>query len=98
MRLNEFIIEADSTFCGACDRLRREPGGEEKWQEMMGSRREISEREFLANVDIKAVLDFDETWEDYRYGAGDDIVFFESDNEYFFQWAGFEFIWNKRNG
>ena len=90
MRLVEF-----TTFVGPCDRLRRTPGGEDKWQDMMATRREISEAEFLSKVDVSPVLDDGETWKEYREYAGEDLAFFESKNEYFFQAAGFEFIWNK---
>jgi len=96
MRLNEFIIESESaTFIGACDRLRRQEGGEDKWQAMMRSKREISEQEFLSNVDINPLLDTGETWREYKQSIESDLAFYESDHEYFFQHAGFEFIWNK---
>ena len=90
MRLFEF-----TEFVGQCDRLRRTPGGEDKWQEMMKSRREISEEDFLQHVDPTPLLDEDETWEQWKESAGEDLAFFESDYEYFVQVAGFEFIWNK---
>jgi len=90
MRLLEF-----TNFVGPCDRLRRTPGGEDKWQEMMKSRREISELEFLKHVDPQPLLDDDETWEQYKQEHQEDIAYYESEYEYFIQTHGFEFIWNK---
>lgn len=81
----------------SCDRLRRTEEGEDFWQEMMNTRKKVSEREFLRKVDISDVLDKDETWEEYSENAsrqGDPIKFYKSkDGTYFFQTAGFEFIW-----
>ncbi len=93
MRATEFSGKAK--FCDVCDTLRRKPGGESKWQHMMRTKREISEAEFLANVNINELsrLDDGETWEEYRQYS--DLTFYESDNEYFIQEAGFEYIWNK---
>jgi len=80
-----------------CDRLRRTEEGEDFWQEMMRTRKKVSEREFLRKVDIDDVLDEGETWEEYAENAsrqGDPIKFYKSkDGTYFFQTAGFEFIW-----
>lgn len=84
-----------STFIGVCDRVRKKPGGEEFWQAMMNSKKKISEREFLNYVDPKEILDEGEKWEDYRQSSPG-IKFYESlDGVYFFQVAGFEFIWKK---
>jgi GNAT superfamily N-acetyltransferase len=89
-----------SFYCDVCDKLRRTEEGEAKWQRMMDTRVEISEEEFLSQVNIEElpVLDEGETWNDYRLYAGEDLTFYESDNEYFFQVAGFEFIWDKSTG
>ena len=84
-----------SSFAGACDRLRRTPEGEKFWQDMMKNKQEISEAEFLKNVNIKDVLDEGETWEVYKQGASDEIKFYKSNDTHFFQTAGFEFIWRK---
>ena len=96
----EFYQEAkeETEYCNVCDRLRRTEEGEQKWQAMMDSKQEISEGEFLNSVEIDEsnILDEEETWEDYRSQAGEDLKFYESDNEFFFQVAGFEFIWNKK--
>lgn len=87
-------------FLGSCDRVRQNPNGEEFWQEMMKYREEISEKEFLKAVNIDNVLDKDERWEEYKENArmqGDPIKFYKSINGvYFFQTAGFEFIWMKQ--
>lgn len=81
-----------------CDRLRQTPQGESFWQRMMKNKVEISEKEFLRKVDIKKVLDEEETWRDYKNNAireNDPIKFYKSGGTYFFQRAGFEFIWKK---
>ncbi len=84
----------EGKFKGACDRLRRTEKGELFWQDMMSSKKEIPEKEFLKKVKIEDVLDDDETWEQYKEGTSD-LKFYKSKNAYFFQTAGFEFIWDK---
>ena len=59
----------------------------------------ISESQFLKNVKINKVLDEGESWKDYKENArreGDPIKFYKSDKAYFFQRAGFVFIWIKK--
>lgn len=83
--------------CQVCDRLRQTEDGEKFWQEMMQTRDPIDEQEFLDNVIIKDILDEGESWTDYKTGISDDLLFFKSDNgAYFFQTAGFEFIWKSK--
>lgn len=82
-----------------CERLRQTSEGEEFWQEMMSNKKKISEKKFLKNVRISDVLDEDENWKDYKDIAkkeGDPIKFYKSGRTYFFQRAGFEFIWLKK--
>jgi len=83
-------------FLAICDNLRKDPDGELFWSEMMFSRSRITEANFLKYVDITQlpVLDADETWNDYRKYAGNDLQFYQSSNAFFFQVAGFEFIWS----
>lgn len=93
---------AGTKFMGACDRFRKTQQGEDRWQEMMRTCVEIHEIEFLEECDVRAVLDEDETWEEYMYGAegqGDPIRFYKSNETglYFFKTAGFEFIWEIQN-
>ena len=80
-----------------CERLRQTDAGELFWHRMMKHKKKISEKQFLKNVRLKDVLDEDETWKDYKENAkmeGDSIKFYKSiDKTYFFQTAGFEFIW-----
>ena len=95
MRLFEF---SKAQFVATCDRFRKTPGGEEKWQDMMAKAKEISEEEFLENVDVWPVLDEDETWEEFADNMREDLKFYESENFYFFQHAGFEYIWTKVEG
>jgi len=79
-----------------CDRLRQTDKGEAFWQDMMKHKVKISEKRFLKNVNIRKALDEDESWKDYKEDAareGDPIKFYKSGKTYFFQRAGFEFIW-----
>jgi len=95
MKFDEFYKEPIKCFKGVCDRVRKLPGGEEFWQKMMKHKEEISEDEFLEAVNPEDVLDPGETWEEYQSGHTD-IKFFKSiDDTYFFQTAGFEFIWKE---
>jgi len=90
--------ESAKKFLGSCDRIRQTEAGESLWQWMMKHKQEISEEEFLENVNIKDVLDKDENWKDYKENAeleGEPLRFYKSGNVYFFQHAGFEFIWSK---
>lgn len=89
------ITAAKLKFTGPCDRIRRTKEGEEFWQNMMRNKRKISERQFLSKVDLKRLLDEGETWEEYKSSTSDNILYYESSNAYFFQTAGFEFIWKK---
>lgn len=85
-------------FLGACDRFRKTENGEDLWQEMMNTRKEITESEFLKICDISKVLDEDELWEDYKETAkrqNEPIHFYKASNGLcFFQTTGFEFIWS----
>lgn len=91
------FFESKAKFKGTCDRVRKTQEGEQFWQDMMNSKKEIKESEFLKAVDIKVVLDEGETWKEYKQNAkdqGDPIKYYKSNgNIYFFQTAGFEFIW-----
>lgn len=83
-------------FFGPCDRIRQTPDGESWWNRMMENKQEITEKEFIAHVDPRAVLDEDETWEDYNASMKrqDEVKYYKSaDGVYFFQTAGFEFFW-----
>ena len=101
MRFNEhyLIEEPVKCFNGVCDRVRKTPEGEAFWQDMMKHKEEISEEEFLQNVDPSEILDDDETWEEYLRNAqrsDPDFKFYKSkDGVYFFQTAGFEFIFKE---
>lgn len=82
-------------YLNVCDKLRRTEEGEKRWSRMMATRREISEDAFLSRVDVHEcpVLDEGETWQEYT--TCNDLSYFESESEVFFQSAGFEFIWSK---
>ena len=80
-------------YIGQCDRVRRTPEGEELWQNMMKNAKKISEKEFLKHADVKILLDDDETWEMFK-SYHSDLEFYKSNNLYFIQTCGFEFIWS----
>ena len=84
-------------FLGVCDRFRKTAEGEAKWQEMMSTKKKISESKFMELCDVSVILDEGETWREYKDVAknqGDAIKYYKSENGlYFFQTAGFEFIW-----
>lgn len=86
------------TYLNQCDRFRRTEEGERAWHEMMNTKREITEDAFLAVCDPSVLLDEGETWEEYKQAASSDpIRFYQSANGlYFFQTAGFEFIWGRK--
>jgi hypothetical protein len=80
-------------FYGVCDKIRVNQEGEDFWQHVMSNREEITMDNFLDNVDLSSILDDGETWEDYLSGLSDDIKFYQCNDVYFFQTAGFEFFW-----
>ena len=93
MKFKKYLQEKKVPFIGTCDRVRRKPKGEDFWQCMMGSRKKTSEREFLRNVDLRDMLDADETWKEWKESQADIIKYYKAeDNVYFLQTAGFEFI------
>lgn len=93
MRFQQYLFEAKIPFLGTCDRIRKPKGGEEFWQCMMKNKSKISEKEFLRKVNLKEMLDDDETWEEWKQSQSDKIKYFKSsDDTYFLQTAGFEFI------
>ena len=98
-------IKEKGSFLGVCDRVRQTETGEKFWQEMMKNKKKIDEKEFLKNVDIKKVLDEDESWNEYRdtleqEQEGEKLEYYKSgDYVYFFKTSGsngFEFIWSKK--
>lgn len=82
-------------FFDQCDRFRCNLRREEQWQEMMRRKRRVRQSEFERNVDPSAILDDDETLDDWMASSGDG-QFFRSqigdETVYFIQAAGFEFI------
>lgn len=92
-------------FINTCDKFRKTSEGEAQWQEMTNTKKEVSEKSFLKVCDISEILDEGENWEEYKENAlkqHTPIKFYQSLNElYFFQYAGFEYIWgliNSRGG
>lgn len=85
-------------FIGTCDKFRTSEVNELIWQEMMKTKKRITESEFLKLCDVTIILDYNETWSDYKQNAkmqNDPIKFYKSNHGlYFFQKSGFEFIWS----
>ena len=88
-------------FYKTCDKLRQEPTGERRWQEMMGNKQSINIPTFLAACDVSGILDEGETFSDWwaRETAQGPTAIYKSwwrrdgiEEVYFIQTAGFEFI------
>ena len=86
-------------FTSDCFRLRHEnPAGEEFWQYMMETKAQCSEEEFLEDCDPTDFLDTDETWEEWKESQesqADAIEYYEAENAFFIQFAGFEYIFKR---
>ena len=84
-------------YLDICNRLRTTEDGENFFLKMVQTEKEITEEEFVNNVNITElpVLDHDETWNQYKEYAGEDLKYYEADNAFFCRVAGFEFIWEK---
>lgn len=93
-RYKQLYEKQKASFFGVCDSIRQNSKGEKFWQLMMKTKKEISEKEFLKKVDLSKLLDEDETWKEYKETL-EDIKYYDSDNAYFFQTEGFEFIFSK---
>lgn len=95
-RIDEAVRRPRLQYLGQCDALRRKPGGEQNWKEMMRLREPATKAEFKRSVELHMILDPKETLEQF---VADDptAAFFRSvwgDKPcYFMQTAGFEFIW-----
>ena len=95
---NEAAEQAKICYKGSCDRIRRTPEGEEYWQKMMDTRKEVSEDDFLDNVNVSEMLDDGESWSEFKTNAaqeGEPLRFYKSDGDiYHTQHAGFEMIFD----
>ena len=88
-------VASKMKYVGQCDKLRKEQGGEEAWQDMMSNKKQISLSKLKSSVDADAILDEDESLEDFVAGW-DDAKIYESEWDsrpaMFIQMGGFEFI------
>lgn len=95
----KYLKYYESKYIGQCDLIRKKPGGEVFWQELMSNAIKISKEELINNVDISDILDSeDETLEDFI--LGDNEAYFAKSQVgskvyYFLATHGFEFIWKK---
>lgn len=82
-------------YLGQCDRIRRNnPEGESFWQEMIANAEPVSAEELEAACDVSAILDEDESLEDFV--NPNDHGYFRSTVQgkpvWYVQTAGFEFV------
>jgi len=99
LRESLLIESIKKKYIGQCDILRRNCTGEDNWQEMMEKKEEIPFNTFFNNVDMKKLLDDDETPETFHQDnlrSDPDTKTFKSiwgnKDALFYQTAGFEFI------
>jgi hypothetical protein len=82
-------------FIGQCDRIRRRgPEGEWFWQQAMANAKPVSIEEFELACDVPAVLDEDESLEDFSQSGSCEFFRSEVDGQpvWFMACAGFEFL------
>ena len=86
------------SYLGQCDRVRCDDVGENRWQRMVTNHSKVSMDEFLSRCQTEALLDEDESIEDF-IAADPDSYFAKSwwgDQEcYYIMTHGFEFIFVK---
>jgi len=97
MNFKHWLNESKKLFqyIGQCDRLRKLPGGNEKWLNMIDKAKPIGYDEFINHVDMSPLLDEDEDENKY-FSDLTEVDFFTSvwGNKpvYYFGARGFEFI------
>lgn len=103
-KFNETYIKLSESlekkkYIGQCDKLRKNPDNEIKWQNMMKDKKEISFAQFISSVDFTPLLDEGETAEEYiDFDVRSDsstkayVSHWGDDEAMFLQTAGFEFI------
>jgi hypothetical protein len=84
-------------YLGTCSTFRKNAMNEQLWRETITTRKRINESEFLQKCHVEEALDVGETWDQYKSVAETEetpLKFYKAPNGlYFFQRAGFEFIW-----
>lgn len=92
----EVILEHPSKFLGDCFRIRQKPNGEAWWQHIMDNGEAISKDDFLKVVDPRAILDEDESFDEFL-STSEFRNFFKTGNVYFMTDGdpnGFEYFWS----
>lgn len=96
MKYLKLFENFNTKYFGQCDIIRKHPGGEELWHKLIAHEIRITKEEFLSHVNIKDILDEDETIDDFT-GNDKDTYYAKSIVDgvvyYFFMTYGFEFIW-----
>lgn len=83
-------------YLGQCDELRCSFPGDTNWQRMIELRRPVPVSELMEVCDVSALLDDDDSlldWGRDDSGSGSYRSYWGDVPCYFFQTAGFEFIW-----
>lgn len=84
-------------YIGQCDRIRRTEVGENFFQELINNRYRATEEFFLSHASVEAILDEDETFQDWKSSVSDTVEYYSSlvhSREYvFLKTCGFEFVW-----
>ena len=87
------------SFLNVCDKCRSNEENEHIFKGIIKNSVQISEFEFLKDLDLKGILDEGESWDIYKSGC-EDIVYFKANFEFinykYFKPAGFEFIFKEK--
>jgi hypothetical protein len=92
-------LKANFEFLSVCDKFRCNEENERVFKGIIKNSVQISEFEFLKDLDLKGILDDGESWDIYKSGC-EDIVYFKANFEFinyrYFKTAGFEFIFKEK--
>lgn len=92
-------LKSEFEFLSVCDKFRINEENERTFKGIINNSVQISEFEFLKDLDLKGILDEGESWDIYKSGC-EDIVYFKANFEFinykYFKTAGFEFIFKEK--
>ena len=96
MKYLKLFENFNTKYIGQCDRIRKTPEGDALWHKLIENEIRITKEEFLSNVDVRDILDEDDTIENFT-GTDKNTYYVKSIVDgvvYFFLMTyGFEFIW-----
>ncbi len=100
MRYVRLLSGKKFKYLGQCDRLRRQSEENEKrWHQMMADKKKILVKKFKQLADYQAMLDEDETLEEYMADDPTSATYkskWGNIDAVFLQHAGFEFIFTDK--